>query len=165
MRPSHQSDHFCYCTCSALHSSRPLPSNLHLQYVFAVHIANPAGCRCRYGTVICCRLCCTVLQFSAKHCAVILQSACATHQYPCSPPHLNVLTSHVSCLPVRRCSLPVPYWLMCSAWVLDSFSIAAMMGCGEGQEGVGGHGRHWRLILEGKKHWTDCPRDICDGSW
>ena len=32
-----------------------------------------------------------------------------------------------SCFPVRRCSLPVPYWLMCSAWVLDRRSIAARM--------------------------------------
>ena len=35
--------------------------------------------------------------------------------------------SHVSCLPVNRSSLPVPYWEMCSACVLDSFSMAAVM--------------------------------------
>ena len=34
---------------------------------------------------------------------------------------------YVVTLPVRRSSLPVPYCAMCSAWVLDSFSMASSM--------------------------------------
>jgi hypothetical protein len=43
---------------------------------------------------------------------------------------LKVFMSHVSCFPVSRCSLPVPYCAMCSACVLDSFTMASSMACG-----------------------------------
>jgi len=41
--------------------------------------------------------------------------------------YLKVFMSHVSCLPVSRSSLPVPYWLMCSGCVLERRSMAASM--------------------------------------
>ena len=41
--------------------------------------------------------------------------------------YLKVFISHVSCLPVSRSSLPVPYWLMCSGCVLERRSMAASM--------------------------------------
>lgn len=53
-------------------------------------------------------------------------------------PERKVLMSQVSCLPVSRSSLPVPYWEMCSAWVLLSFSMASLMACVGGCGGLGG---------------------------
>ena len=44
-----------------------------------------------------------------------------------SDSYLKVFMSHVSCLPVSRSSLPVPYWLMCSGCVLERRSMAASM--------------------------------------
>lgn len=62
--------------------------------------------------------------------------------------YLKVFISQVSCLPVRRSSLPVPYWVMCSAWVRDSFWMASSMAFMP---------PGWRMLSVEKLVWAPAP--------